>query len=139
MTEPTSQARGEITDWSTLIPGRKYEVSDGVAHHQVVFLRMSDVDAAEFLVDGGDVPEPFRRSDWAVFALRTAGIESQEMIADGDNAYWYNSRTGEVEHGMQSPSRVRVGPFATREDAEPAPETLRENSERWAEEEEGER
>lgn len=57
-------------------------------------------------------------------------------MADGDaNSWWYNSKTGAVEQGFQSPSVDRVGPFASREAAAAAPERLRENSRRWAEEE----
>jgi len=49
--------------------------------------------------------------------------------------FWYNLRTGKVEHGFESPSVDRVGPFETKELAEHALQTLRENSERWAAEE----
>jgi hypothetical protein len=52
--------------------------------------------------------------------------------------FWYNSRTGRVEEGMLSPSVDRVGPFPTREAAEHAPETLKENARRWREEDEAE-
>lgn len=56
------------------------------------------------------------------------------MSEDIEHAYWYNMRTGEVEHGFQSASVDRVGPFATRAEAEHALEKLRENSAKWAEE-----
>ena len=56
------------------------------------------------------------------------------MTADAEHAYWYNMNTGEVEHGMLSPSADRVGPFATHVEAEHALEKLRENSAKWAEE-----
>lgn len=46
--------------------------------------------------------------------------------------YWYNSRTGQVERGKLSNAIDRVGPFATHEEAEQAPQKLRENAERWA-------
>ncbi|MCU1571495.1 MAG: hypothetical protein JWR33_2236 [Naasia sp.] len=46
--------------------------------------------------------------------------------------YWYNSRTGQVERGKLSNAIDRVGPFATHEEAERAPEKLRQNAERWA-------
>ena len=49
--------------------------------------------------------------------------------------WWYNSRTGEVEHGPESASLHRVGPFATREEAARAPERLQERSKAWAAEE----
>ncbi|MGX1791879.1 SPOR domain-containing protein [Microbacterium sp. NPDC055312] len=55
-------------------------------------------------------------------------------MSDGDEKYWYNLSTGEVEFGMQSASVDRVGPFDTRAEAARAPETLRERSRAWAEE-----
>ena len=54
------------------------------------------------------------------------------MAADLEHAYWYNARTGEVEHGLLSASRDRIGPFDTRTEAEHALEKLRENSAQWA-------
>ncbi|RLP68004.1 SPOR domain-containing protein [Mycetocola reblochoni] len=56
------------------------------------------------------------------------------MTADGEYSYWYNLTSGEVEYGLVSPAVDRAGPFATREEAARAPETLAENSRRWAEE-----
>jgi len=54
------------------------------------------------------------------------------MSEDLERRYWYNMRTGEVEHGLLSPSVDRVGPFDTAQEAARALETLRENSARWA-------
>ncbi|MCI2958712.1 SPOR domain-containing protein [Agromyces atrinae] len=54
-------------------------------------------------------------------------------MTDAEHAYWYNMRSGEVEHGLLSPSVDRVGPFATHVEAEHALEKLRENSAKWAE------
>lgn len=48
--------------------------------------------------------------------------------------YWYNFQTGKVEEGFESPAIDRAGPFDTREEAENAPELLRERSRAWAEE-----
>ncbi|MDR6866123.1 hypothetical protein J2Y69_000708 [Microbacterium resistens] len=53
-------------------------------------------------------------------------------MADDDNKYWFNLRTGEVEFGMLSPSADRVGPFDTADAAAKAPEKLEENSRAWA-------
>lgn len=50
-----------------------------------------------------------------------------------DDQWWYNTRTGQVEHGMVSPAPDRAGPFATEAEAAKAPERIRENSRRWAE------
>jgi hypothetical protein len=54
-------------------------------------------------------------------------------VAD-DEQWWYNTRTGEVEQGAKSPWSDRTGPYASREEAEGAPQRLAENSRRWAEE-----
>jgi hypothetical protein len=54
-------------------------------------------------------------------------------MADGDDKYWYNLSTGEVEFGMLSASVDRVGPFDTADEAAHAPEKLRERSRAWAE------
>ena len=48
--------------------------------------------------------------------------------------WWYNNRTGQVEEGPQSLGSERDGPYATREDAERAPEIAQERSRKWAEE-----
>ncbi|MGJ0204438.1 methionine aminopeptidase [Leucobacter sp. gxy201] len=55
-------------------------------------------------------------------------------IDDPRETYWYNSRTGEVEEGPQSLSLDRLGPFATREEAERADEIVAERARQWAEE-----
>lgn len=55
-------------------------------------------------------------------------------MSDGDEKYWYNLSTGEVEFGMLSAAVDRVGPFDTEADATRAPETLKERSRAWAEE-----
>lgn len=54
-------------------------------------------------------------------------------MADGDDKYWYNLSTGEVEFGMLSAAVDRVGPFDTAEEAANAPAKLRERSRAWAE------
>jgi hypothetical protein len=46
--------------------------------------------------------------------------------------WWYNHRTGEVEEGPQSLWSDRDGPYATREEAQRAPEIARERSRAWA-------
>ena len=47
--------------------------------------------------------------------------------------WWYNNKTGEVEESMKSPGPDRDGPYASREDAERAPEilTVREQIRSW--------
>lgn len=51
--------------------------------------------------------------------------------------WWYNHKTGQVEFGRKSLGMDRDGPFATREEAERAPEIAKARSEAWAEEERG--
>ncbi len=48
--------------------------------------------------------------------------------------YFFNIDTGEVEVGRQSDWRHLLGPYPTREAAERALATARENTERWDEE-----
>lgn len=55
-------------------------------------------------------------------------------MAAGDEKYWFNLTTGEVEFGMQSPAIDRAGPFDSAEEAAKAPEILRERARAWAEE-----
>lgn len=50
----------------------------------------------------------------------------------GDDQYWYNTDTGEVEHGRISPAPERLGPFATAAEAARAPEVLTERARAWA-------
>lgn len=49
--------------------------------------------------------------------------------------YWYNLKTGEVEHGRLSPAVDRVGPFDTAEEAARAPELIEQRTKAWEEDE----
>lgn len=53
------------------------------------------------------------------------------MIFTDDDAWWFNHKTGNVEQGRVSPSIHRDGPYATKEEAQRAPEIWRERSEAW--------
>ena len=55
---------------------------------------------------------------------------------DPEHSWWYNMHTTEVEFGMQSASYDRVGPFATKHEAEHAMDKLHENANKWEEDEE---
>lgn len=57
-------------------------------------------------------------------------------IEDPAETFWYNTRTGEVEHGPQSLSLDRIGPFASREEAARGPEIVAERARRIREEDE---
>lgn len=48
--------------------------------------------------------------------------------------FWFNTKTGLVEVGKQSAAIYRLGPFATRIEAEGALQLLRERSKVWREE-----
>ena len=56
-------------------------------------------------------------------------------IEDPEEAYWYNTKTGEVEAGPQSLGSDRIGPFRTAEEAARGPEVVAERARQWAEEE----
>lgn len=47
--------------------------------------------------------------------------------------WYYNIRTKAVEEGRQSNAADLDGPFATREEAERAPEIIAERARKWAE------
>ncbi|MEW1974680.1 SPOR domain-containing protein [Microbacterium profundi] len=56
-------------------------------------------------------------------------------MSSGERKYWYNTNTGQVEHGYESPAVDRIGPFDTAEAAANALEMIRARSEAWAVEE----
>ena len=45
--------------------------------------------------------------------------------------WWYNNKTGAVEEGPRSLGGDRDGPYASKEDAERAPEIARERTKAW--------
>lgn len=49
--------------------------------------------------------------------------------------WWYNHKTGTVEQGRKSLGLHRDGPYATKEEAQRAPEIARERAQAWSEEE----
>ncbi|GGO59709.1 hypothetical protein GCM10010910_03330 [Microbacterium nanhaiense] len=51
------------------------------------------------------------------------------------DSYWYNLRTGQVEHGTQSSVLDLAGPFETAEEAARAPEILKKRADAWEEDE----
>lgn len=56
-------------------------------------------------------------------------------MQEQDAEYWFNSRTGRVEQGPQSLAMHRLGPFATREEAEKAPNIIAARAAEWRAEE----
>ena len=60
-------------------------------------------------------------------------LEDAAMNSAGDNAqWWFNTRSGEVEFGLLTASVYRIGPFASREEALGALDTVRRRAEEWA-------
>lgn len=55
-------------------------------------------------------------------------------VDDPEETYWFNTRTGKVERGPQSLAVDRIGPFATREEAERANEIVAERARAWRDE-----
>ncbi len=61
-------------------------------------------------------------------------LEDAAKNSAGDNAqWWFNTRSGEVEFGLLTASVYRIGPFASREEALGALDTVRRRSKEWAE------
>lgn len=56
-------------------------------------------------------------------------------MSAGEEKYWFNLTTGQVEKGFESPAVDRAGPFDTPEEAAGAPELMKRRSRAWAEEE----
>lgn len=48
--------------------------------------------------------------------------------------FYYNTKTSEIEEGMQSPAIELMGPYPTREAAQHALESAAEHNEQWVEE-----
>ena len=50
---------------------------------------------------------------------------------DEDQSWWYCLKHGNVEQGPGCPGKDRLGPYATREEAEHALDRVRERNEEW--------
>jgi hypothetical protein len=46
--------------------------------------------------------------------------------------FWFNTKTNSVEVGKQSAALYRIGPFASRAEAESALQIVRDNAKKWA-------
>lgn len=55
------------------------------------------------------------------------------MTADG-NSFWYRIDNGTVEQGPKSPGDRRMGPYATREEAQNALQSAAARTQAWDEE-----
>jgi len=76
---------------------------------------------------------------FVVLLLGNRRIAASDPELAGAGNWWYNVKTGEVEHGEQSLGSDRDGPYRTRDEAERAPEIARERSAKWAAEDEEKR
>jgi hypothetical protein len=61
-------------------------------------------------------------------------MEGTSITDSQEQDFWFNTKTMQVEVGRQVLALYRVGPFATRTEAEHALETLRARSEQWSKE-----
>ncbi|ACZ31067.1 hypothetical protein Xcel_2048 [Xylanimonas cellulosilytica DSM 15894] len=59
---------------------------------------------------------------------------SEESGATETARYWFNTRTGQVEHGRQSPWNELMGPYGTAEEAARALDKARDRTESWDDE-----
>lgn len=53
------------------------------------------------------------------------------MGLEGQNLWWFNLRTQSVEQGPGDPNSERMGPYATRAEAEGALERAKARNEAW--------
>lgn len=63
-------------------------------------------------------------------------IRSQEISDEQKPEFWFNTKTNSVEEGKQDLALYRIGPFATRLEAQNALQTLKARSDAWTEEDE---
>ena len=63
----------------------------------------------------------------------------KKITAQEQPEFWFNTKTGLVEEGKQVIALYRIGPFATRLEAENALEILKQRSKTWTEEDQEER
>jgi hypothetical protein len=64
----------------------------------------------------------------AIFVQDRTMSDSDEDVAP---RYWFNTATGEVEHGRQSPWTHLMGPYDTAEEAARALDKARRRNESW--------
>jgi hypothetical protein len=62
----------------------------------------------------------------------TRRVAHRQYLATGASRWWYEPRSRTVHEGEHAPSALWHGPYATRDDAERAPEIARERSAAWA-------
>jgi hypothetical protein len=60
----------------------------------------------------------------------TEGVDV-DLGLEGEDLWWYNLRTQRVEQGPGDPNSERMGPYASRAEAETALERARSRNEAW--------
>jgi hypothetical protein len=60
----------------------------------------------------------------------TEGVDV-DLGLEGEDLWWYNLRTQKVEQGPGDPNSERMGPYATRAEAESALERAHARTEAW--------
>jgi len=66
-------------------------------------------------------------------AMKGADVD---LGLEGEDLWWFNLRTQKVEQGPGDPNSERMGPYATRAEAETALERARARTESWDAEDE---
>ena len=59
------------------------------------------------------------------------GLVTMDLGLEGNDEWWFNLRTQEVEQGPGSPNAERMGPYASRSEAEHALQHAREVSDAY--------
>jgi hypothetical protein len=68
----------------------------------------------------------------------TTGEDDVDIGLDGEDQWWFNLRTQQVERGPGAPNAERMGPYSSEHEAAEALERARLRAEAWdAEDEEG--
>jgi hypothetical protein len=67
-------------------------------------------------------------------------VAKQSSYSEHDEhpEFWFNTKTGEVEVGLQTAAPYRIGPFASRHEAERALEIIAEKAAKLRREDESE-
>lgn len=60
--------------------------------------------------------------------MRQDGSVTMDLGLEGNDEWWFNLRTQQVEQGPGSPNAERMGPYGSRAEAEHALERARETS-----------
>lgn len=65
-------------------------------------------------------------------------MDKSERQQPDNDGYWYNTKTGKVEHGLVTAAPYRIGPFATAQEAAQALEIIKARAKAWSDQENSE-